>query len=127
MRQLAYCLFFAAAMVGLSTCGFLEPSGQVFADDLPKTVPPPPAPAKIEDKPADKKAEKVPAKPAEKPAVKKAKAAPAKAVRVVNDDAAVQQFEMQYGPQLKQMYKSELHFMRTVSQPTKQQFEQISK
>jgi hypothetical protein len=52
------------------------------------------------------------------------------AVRAVavanNNDAFVKQMEQQYGARLKQLQRSELHFMRVVCQPTKQQFEKIA-
>ena len=38
----------------------------------------------------------------------------------------VQQFEQQFGPQFRLLYKMELRFMRTVCQPTKQQYEKIA-
>jgi len=41
------------------------------------------------------------------------------------DDLVVKQFEQQYGRQLLQLYRSELHFMRVVCQPTKQQYERL--
>jgi hypothetical protein len=40
--------------------------------------------------------------------------------------AQIRQFEQQYGPQFRILYKTELHFMRSVCQPTKQQFEKIA-
>jgi hypothetical protein len=46
---------------------------------------------------------------------------------VVNpDDQIVQHFEQQFGPQLRQLHKSELHFMRIVCQPTKEQYGKIA-
>jgi hypothetical protein len=38
----------------------------------------------------------------------------------------VQQIDQQWGPQFRQIHKAELHFMRLVCQPTKQQFEKIA-
>ena len=32
---------------------------------------------------------------------------------------------LQFGPQFKQLHKSELHFMRIICQPTKEQFAKI--
>jgi hypothetical protein len=37
-----------------------------------------------------------------------------------------QQIDQQWGPQFRQLYKTELHFMRLACQPTKQQFERIA-
>jgi hypothetical protein len=37
-----------------------------------------------------------------------------------------QQFEQQWGAQFRQLYRTELHFMRLVCRPTKQQFEKIA-
>src|SRR5207244_5508681 len=42
------------------------------------------------------------------------------------NDAQVQQWEQHYGPQLRQLLRTELHFMRMVTQPTKQQYEKIA-
>src|SRR5262249_21833841 len=36
------------------------------------------------------------------------------------------QFEQQWGPQFRQLHKTELHFMRVVCQPTRQQFDRIA-
>jgi hypothetical protein len=43
-----------------------------------------------------------------------------------NEEAIVQQFERNWAPQLQLVYKTELHFMRVVCQPTKQQFQKIA-
>jgi hypothetical protein len=43
-----------------------------------------------------------------------------------NEDAMMKQLEQQVGGQVRNIYKRELHFMRTVCEPTKQQFEKIS-
>ncbi len=57
-----------------------------------------------------------------KEAKDKAKAVPVLKVAPADpDDFIVQQF----GPQFRQMYNSELHFMRLICQPTKQQYEKI--
>jgi hypothetical protein len=37
-----------------------------------------------------------------------------------------QQFEKQYGPRFRQMYRSELHLMRMACQPSREQFDKIS-
>ncbi|HEV8063020.1 MAG TPA: hypothetical protein VGP68_24280 [Gemmataceae bacterium] len=57
-----------------------------------------------------------------KEAKDKAKAVPVLKVAPADpDDFIVQQF----GPQFRQMYNSELHFMRLICQPTKQQYDKI--
>lgn len=66
---------------------------------------------------------------AEKAAQEKARKAALQARRrmeLVQNDAAIQQFEQQFAPQFRQLYRTELHFMRLVAQPTKQQYEKIS-
>src|SRR5436190_11113190 len=42
------------------------------------------------------------------------------------NDAMVQQFEQNYGPQVRQMLRTELYFLRQVAQPTKPQYEKIA-
>jgi hypothetical protein len=42
------------------------------------------------------------------------------------DEAFVKQVEQQYAAQFRQLCKSELHFMRMVTEPTRQQFEKIA-
>jgi hypothetical protein len=46
--------------------------------------------------------------------------------KVAAADPVVQAFEQQYAPRFRQLYRSELHFMRIVCQPTRQQFEKIA-
>lgn len=46
--------------------------------------------------------------------------------KVAADDAFVKQFEQQFGPQLRLMLRTELHLMRLVTQPTKEQYEKIA-
>jgi hypothetical protein len=46
--------------------------------------------------------------------------------KAAKDDPINQQFEQQFGRQFRQLYKSELHFMRVVCQPTKQQYQKIA-
>src|SRR4051794_27639754 len=53
-------------------------------------------------------------------------AVPLNPARAFVNDAQVQQWEQQYGPQLRQLLRTELHFMRLVCQPTKQQYEKIA-
>jgi hypothetical protein len=47
-------------------------------------------------------------------------------VQVVVPDNMVRQMEQQFGPRVRQMYKSELHFMRGVCKPTRQQFDNVA-
>jgi hypothetical protein len=59
------------------------------------------------------------------------RAAPAPAMRVAprapaDDDAFVRQVEQQYAAQFRHMLKSELHFMRVVTEPTKPQYDKIA-
>jgi hypothetical protein len=49
-----------------------------------------------------------------------------KAQEVGQAAAQVLQFEQQFGPQFRQLYKTELHFMRLVCQPTKEQYDRIA-
>ncbi len=42
------------------------------------------------------------------------------------EDAVMQQMEQQYGGQFRQLLRTEMHFMRIVAQPTKQQYEKIA-
>jgi hypothetical protein len=42
------------------------------------------------------------------------------------NEAFVQQVEQSYGPQIRQVCRTELHFMRLVTQPTKPQFEKVA-
>jgi hypothetical protein len=71
----------------------------------------------------------LPQKATQKAATKKAtpppapKAAPKKGD---GDDPALQQFEAQFGRQFRHLHRSELHFMRLVCQPTKQQYQKIA-
>src|SRR5947209_19876309 len=56
-----------------------------------------------------------------------AKAAPAKmalnaAVFAAPNDQMVQQWEQHYGPQFRQLHRTEMHFLRLAAQPTRQQY-----
>src|SRR5437660_330428 len=42
------------------------------------------------------------------------------------NDAQLQAWEQAYGPQFRQMLRTELHFVRLVAEPTKQQYEKIA-
>ena len=68
-----------------------------------------------------------PARKAAPAAPQKAPQAPVKAPALrQQDDVMLQQFEQQWGAQFRQLYKTELHFMRSVCQPTKQQYDKIA-
>ncbi len=55
------------------------------------------------------------------------KVAPAAAViRAVPNEATIAQFEQQYGQMVRQVFRSEMHFMRVVCEPTKAQFEAVT-
>src|SRR5438132_848754 len=104
MRLMPKALLRAAAAMSLATFGFIEPPGSAFADDVPPKI-------------AQEAARKIEAAAREI----------AQVVRNIGqEDAVVQQFEQQFAGQFRQLYKTELHFMRLVSQPTKQQYEKIS-
>src|SRR5437764_572502 len=45
---------------------------------------------------------------------------------IAPEDPVVQQFEQQWGPQFRLLYRSELHFLRVVCQPARQQYERIA-
>lgn len=144
MSRVAFALSLVCCMLGLTALAGVEPGGQEkkVADDLPKadkqedkaktTKAPPAAQDKmaVEGKVAVK-AVAVPLQPAPvaKKAVKAAKAvqrraAPAMFAVPVGGDLNF--FEQQFWPQLKSMHKAELHFMRTVCQPTREQFDKIA-
>src|SRR5439155_99924 len=48
------------------------------------------------------------------------------APKIAPEDPVVQQFEQQWGPQFRLLYRSELHFLRVVCQPARQQYERIA-
>jgi hypothetical protein len=99
MRRIAHLLVGAAGVIWLSTCGFVEPSGQAFAQEaVPKLI---------------------------QEAVRMFAPAAGR-MMMAQEDALVQQFEQQFGVQFRQLYRTELHFMRFVCQPTKQQYEKIA-
>lgn len=65
--------------------------------------------------------------PAPKPAPKVAvRQVPLKVAAVAADDAMVAQWEQHFGPQFRQVFRSEMHFMRLVCEPTKAQYEAIA-
>lgn len=45
---------------------------------------------------------------------------------VLADDPNIKQFEDHYGPAVRQLYKAELHFMRTICKPNKAEFDKIA-
>jgi hypothetical protein len=81
----------------------------------------------------EKKVEEKKAAKGKKTADRPVPGAPARAVfgqldvqRGLVNDAQLQAWEQAYGPQLRQMLRTELHFMRLVTQPTKQEYEKIA-
>jgi hypothetical protein len=89
----------AAGMLWLAAVGFAEPSGQ------PKQEP----------------------KKADAPAAKGDFALFVGGFALAQpNDAMIQQFEQNYGPQVRQMLRTELYFLRQVAQPTKPQYEKIA-
>jgi hypothetical protein len=48
------------------------------------------------------------------------------AARVAVNDEMLQPWEQHYGPAVRRLHRTELHFMRLVSRPTKQQYEKIA-
>src|SRR5262249_12301222 len=65
------------------------------------------------------------------PSPARAQAAPQKMearaqLRAAQEDLIIQQFEQQFAPQFRTLYRTELHFVRVVCQPTKQQYERIA-
>jgi Spy/CpxP family protein refolding chaperone len=48
------------------------------------------------------------------------------AVPVDADDALVRQWEGQFGPQLRQVFRGELHLMRLVCEPTKAEYDKVA-
>ncbi len=50
-----------------------------------------------------------------------------RAARPADDDFFLKQFEQNFGAQFRLLYRTELHFIRTVCQPTRTQFEKLAK
>jgi hypothetical protein len=111
MRRTANLLFCATGAVWLSTCGFLA-SGRAFAQEPPRKM----------AQEAERKAALKRAQEAERKAALDARRKAQEAVLAQQ----AQQFEQQFGPQLRQLYRTELHFLRMVCQPTKQEYEKIA-
>jgi hypothetical protein len=119
MRQIAFLLCSAGVVFW-----YVEPPSRTFAQQkvaAPKAAPVPPqkaamkAPAvKQEDGPLNQIIEGIGRLLSSAPAVQDP------------EDPLVQQFKQQFGTQFRQLYKSELHFMRVACQPTKPQFEKIA-
>jgi len=107
MGRITGLLFCAAGVLGLAAGGFAEPAGQ----DAKAKVKPKPAPPQLK---------------AAEPAQGLFGFGVIVDLPVVADDAMVQQLEQQYGAQLRLLYRSELYFMRLVTQPTKQQYDIIA-
>jgi hypothetical protein len=153
MRRKMVLLLGIAGVICLTSFELMEPSGQVVADDTGKGAAPKEAVKKDEAKPKEAKPAAAKPKAAEKkaaqPKAARVKAAPRKEpdtplgelwnaaaralgggkagpLEMAQDAAAVQEFEQQFGQQFRQLYKTELHFLRVVCQPTKQEFEKIS-
>jgi hypothetical protein len=139
---------FLISGIWLLTFGFSEPLAQQTKDDAAKDDAPKKTAVKVmvgkaqERKAAPKKESKTPVadllngviKELErageellgerKPAARKMQVFAN--VQPQGNDAMIKQFEQQYGPRFHQLYKSELHLMRLVCQPTRQQFEKIA-
>jgi hypothetical protein len=116
MTRKAILLLATAGAIWLTSFGFMESSGQEAAKmkaALPKAAR------------APKKAETPVGALWDEAARVLGQGAQA-AREMARDDPQVQQFEQQYGAQFRQLYKSELHFLRVVCQPTKQEYERIS-
>src|SRR5262245_50457026 len=105
MKRIANLLFCAVA---LAMIGLVPPA---FADDA------------AEKEAARKQAEEQERK--RRMALEQArKAAQENAAR--QQQAVIVQFEQQFAPQFRQLYRTEMHFMRIVCQPTRQQYEKIA-
>src|SRR4051812_10780307 len=67
------------------------------------------------------------AEPAGQDAKAKAAKADAKAAaQAAAIDASIQEYETEFGPGFRQAYRAELHFIRVVAQPTREQYERIA-
>lgn len=129
MRRLAKLPFRAAVAIGLATFTSFESPAQEKAAPQKAAKPAPPkrdaedlivnilAGILVEAEQAAQKVARPAAPMMAQPAMRK---------MAVQEDLIVQQFEQQFAGQFRQLYKSELHFMRLVCQPTKQQYEQIA-
>jgi hypothetical protein len=142
MNRFAYALALMACMVWLTATGAFEPAGQEKVQDVPARDVKQGDKAKTDktngqavgDKKTDAvKAVKVAADgkaaPARAQQAKAAKAVPAR--RVAAPAPMAPAFDanvamLQFLPQFKQLHKAEMHFMRLVCQPTRQQFELIA-
>lgn len=119
MRRVALLLCCATV-----ACWYVEPPDRTFAQQ--KVIAPKTAPA-----PAQKTPRKAPSVKQEEGPLSQiiegiGRLLSSKPAAQDPDDPQVQAFKQQFGTQFRQLYKSELHFMRVVCQPTKQQFEKIA-
>src|SRR5262249_38391206 len=124
MRRSTSLLLRTAGAIG-EAFGLVWLSCPAFADDAPRKVDHEAAGKDEADQKADEAAGKA-QEAARKMAKEKAAArqmAQKEAAR--QQEVMVQRFEQQLSPQFRQMYRTELHFLRLVTQPTKQQFEKI--
>jgi hypothetical protein len=64
--------------------------------------------------------------PKEAPRKEEAKKAGVRVARPAVDENVIKQFEAEYGGQFRMLYKTELHAMRLITQPTKAQFDAIA-
>jgi hypothetical protein len=124
MRRIGRITFAAVIAAGLAAMGDGRSSGQ---DKEPAK--------KEETKQAEKKQDEK--KPDEKKQDEKKKEQQKAAVKAVagmirggaqpqDEDAIVKKVEQQYAARFRQLYRTELHFMRTVTEPTRPQFEKIA-
>jgi hypothetical protein len=142
-------LLWCASAIWLLPFGFLESPGRGIAADAAPKVPEAEKPqdqakaAKAKDK-AKAAKQKAKPKPVPKRAANRAGAgfgaflnrtlrafrgggrAKVEAPKIDVNDPMIKQFEQQYGRKFRQLYRTELHFIRMVCQPTKQQYQQIS-
>jgi hypothetical protein len=120
MRQIALLLSCAAVAFW-----YTEPAGQTFAQQKIEAV-------KTTAIPASQKAR------VKAPVVKQQESAFDQLLDGINrllfaapaapppEDPQIQGFKQEYGPRFRRLYKSELHFVRVVCQPTKPQFDKIA-
>jgi hypothetical protein len=104
MKRTANLLLRAAGVIGLLTFGFVGSLGRVSADEAPRKV----------------------LQGMAQEAQRNVLAAQQALRQLVQDKAVVQQLEQQFAPQFRQLYRTELHFLRLVCQPTKPQYEKIA-
>jgi hypothetical protein len=119
MRQAALLLFCATVVFW-----YVEPTSRTFAQQKAPVATPAPAPLQ-------KASPKVPAGKGQEGPISQIineinrLLGSAPAAQEV-EDARVREFKQHYGSRFRQLYKTELHFVRMVCEPTKQQFEKIA-